>query len=100
MVERKPVEVELGGFNCEVVPQRCIRHLRDVGLPVAIGNHDDPLQTWQLCSDFGRASEAIDALSGIHVAVGAEQYPGLDLSKPVEHYMHTVVRRAGRPDST
>src|SRR5688572_31661193 len=79
MVERKPVEVELGGFNCEVVPQRCIRHLRDVGLPVAIGNHDDPLQTWQLCSDFGRASEAIDALSGIHVAVGAEQYPGLDL---------------------
>ncbi len=101
MIEGEPREFHVPGL--EWLQSRVERHalfrLGGDGFRFAEISHDDgALQPRQFCRHFSNLVGNLDALAIIPVAIAGEEKLRFDLAEPIQHALHTEIRRAGRPD--
>src|SRR6185437_9827702 len=60
-------------------------------------DHDGALDAGKLRQHLRDGLERVEGLAAVEVAVGREEYLGLNLSEAIQHTVDAEVRRAGRP---
>src|SRR6185312_10671572 len=97
MIERQSLEGGRPSDASQRIPPHCTRNRRGVHTIVEVWNDDDVGNRRNTSCDITHALEAVDLLSCVTVAVGADQNLGLDLTESVQYALNAEVRRARAP---